>query len=106
MMTNGRTALGDAIEISIAELDLLIDRHFSVRRELVVERESAKHWTASIGDTVLYRSPDGRSTLRFARTFAERTPGVDVVLAEAWRPLRDDEWSVRVDNVVPIRVEA
>lgn len=66
----------------IASLDRLIDRHFAAQRTLVVERESAKHWTASVGDDVLYRSPDGRATLRFAKTFAHKTAGVTVTVVD------------------------
>jgi hypothetical protein len=102
MLGNGRHALADSLDILTAELEMLIDRHFAVRRELVVSNDEGKFWTAAIGDNVPFRSPDGRATLRFARTFAERTPGVTVIEREDWRPRLSDEWSVRVDNVVPI----
>ena len=101
MYGNGKHALADALDIVTAELEQLIDRHFAVRRELVVERESAKHWTASVNDTVLFRSADRRAVLRFARTFADRTPGVTVVEREEWIEAVE-RFSVRVDNVVPI----
>ena len=76
MFGNGRTALADSLDIVTAELELLIDRHFAANRELIVSNDEGKFWTAAIGDTVLYRSPDGRATLRFARTFVERNPAV------------------------------
>lgn len=72
--------MNDWADHTIAEFDRLIDRHFAAHRTLVVERESAKHWTASIGDDVLYRSGDRDATLRFARTFAERHAGVTLDL--------------------------
>ncbi len=100
MYGNGRTALADALDIATAELELLIDRHFAAHRELVVEAEGS-NWTAAIGDVVLFRSADRRAVLRFARTFADRTPRVSmVVLAEPWTD--PDGFSVRVDNVVPL----
>jgi hypothetical protein len=104
MIGNGKTALADSLDIVTAELEMLIDRHFAVRRELVVSNDEGKFWTASIGDTVLYRSPDGRATLRFARTFAKRTAGVEVVVtSDNAAEIVDvvNEHSVRVpDNVV------
>jgi hypothetical protein len=101
MLGNGKTALADSLDIVTAELEMLIDRHFASRRELVVSNDEGKFWTASIGDNVLYRSPDGRAALRFARTFAERTAGIEVVVDEEWiEP--EERFSVRVDNVVPI----
>lgn len=71
----------DTVDVLIEELDRVISRHFALERTIVVERESIKHWIASIDDDVLYRSPDGPATLRFARTFASRTPGVTVAVA-------------------------
>jgi hypothetical protein len=116
MIGNGRTALADALDICTAELEMLIDRHFAVRRELVVEREGS-NWTASIGDDVLYRHPYSLTVLRWAQTFAARNPGVSVAVGDhpATRPSALDTdpaspgylgHSVRVDNVTPIRVEA
>ena len=94
MLGNGRTALADTLDILTAELEMLIDRHFAANRELVVERESEKHWIAAIGDNVLFRSPDRRAVLRCARTFADRNQDVVLVVLA-------DEFSVRVpDNVV------
>jgi hypothetical protein len=108
MLGNGRTALADSLDIVTAELEMLIDRHFAARRELVVSNDEGKFWTAAIGDTVLYRSPDGRATLRFARTFAARDATVDVVVDDSGAGLvlseqsvrNVVEHSVRVDNVV------
>jgi hypothetical protein len=74
----------------------LIDRRFAARRTMTVERESEKYWVARIGDKVLYRSPDGHATLRFAHTFSERTPGVEVVLHEQEFDLGYFGHSVRV----------
>jgi hypothetical protein len=89
----------------VSEFAALIDRRFAAHRTLLVSNDEGKFWTAAIGDNVLYRSPDGAATLRFARTFAERNAGVTVEVAE------DPGFSVRVperDNVVSIigRVEA
>jgi hypothetical protein len=102
MLGNGRQALSDSLDIVTAELEQLIDRHFAARRELVVSNDEGKFWTAAIGDNVLYRHPDGLATMRFARTFAERTPGVDLV-AKDWGASCEcahgypcDEHSVRV----------
>lgn len=83
----------------IHDLDRLIDRHFAADRTLVVEREGDR-WTAAIGDDVLYRSYDRDATIRFAQTFAEKTPGVTLEYASYENT---PEYSVRVDNVVPIR---
>jgi hypothetical protein len=88
------------MDIVTAELEMLIDRHFGADRTIVVSNDEVKFWTASIGDDVLYRSPDGAATLRFARTFAERNHGVTVVVSEDW--VDPDGFSVRVDNVVPL----
>lgn len=94
-------AMGAAFDHAVQDLERLIDRHFAARRTLLVSNDEGKFWTAAIGDSVLYRSPDGAATLRFAHTFAERTSGVAVEL-----DARNCEWSVRVpDNVVPIRAE-
>lgn len=94
--------MGQAFDQAIQDLDRVIDRHFAKQRTLLVERESAKHWVASIDGNVLYRSPNRHAVQRFADTFASRTPGVTVA-----HP--DDGFSVRVpDNVValPVRAEA
>jgi hypothetical protein len=102
MLGNGRTALADSLDIVTAELEMLIDRHFAARRELVVSNDEGKFWTAAIGDTVLYRSPDGRATLRFARTFAERTEGVFVTVPSTFQTfveVRELEHSVRVPSL-------
>ena len=92
-------AMGQAFDSAVNDLDNLISRHFVARRTIVVSNDEVKFWTAAIGDDVLYRSPDGKATLRFARTFAERTPGVTVEVEEV---VGHDGYSVRVDNVVPI----
>ena len=98
MYGNGRAALADAMDICASELEMLIDRHFAAKRELVLEREG-NHWVASIGDTVLFRS-SWPATMRFAVAFAQKNPNVTVTHAEDWTDAQDH--SVRVDNVVPI----
>ena len=92
---NAIEAFNEAFGLASLELDRIINRRFSPPRTLIVERESEKHWTATIdGDKVLYRSPDGMATLRFAQTFAARNAGVEVELVD---------YSVRVENVVELR---
>jgi hypothetical protein len=98
MYGNGRTALADAMDVCTAELEMLIDRHFAATRTLVVSNDEGKFWTAAFGDTVLYRSPDGAATLRFARTFMAQTPGVVIEFAPA-----EEQFSTHVDNVVELR---
>jgi hypothetical protein len=102
-MNEASERLAEAFDLYTTEFEQWIDRRFAARRELVVANDEGKFWTAAIGDNVLYRSPDGRSVLRFARTFAERTPGVSVELAEV---TEHDGYSVRVDNVVPLKAGA
>lgn len=90
--------MAEAFDHAIQDLERVIDRHFAAHRTLVVEREGDK-WTAAIGDDVLYRSYDGKATLRFAQTFCERTPGVTLEVADYYYA---PGYSVRVDNVVPL----
>ena len=97
MYGNGKIALADSLDIVTAELEMLIDRHFAVRRELVVSNDEVKFWTAAIGDNVLYRSPNRASVLRFATAFCDKPENANVHLIV----LNDTpQHSVHVDNVV------
>lgn len=105
-VTHAHEALAEALGIAAEELDGLIDRLFAANRRLIVSNDERKFWTAAIGDNVLYRSPDGAATWRFAKTFADRTPGVTAVLAgDNAAELVAVEFSVRVpDNVIQLPV--
>lgn len=95
--------MGQAFDLAVHDLDRLIARRFAgADRTLVVERESVKHWVARIDDDVLFRSPDGSATLRFAHTFASRNAGVRVQVVKEY----DAGYSMRIDNVVPIGINA
>jgi hypothetical protein len=107
--TTPHELLEQATDGFVRELDTLIDRRFAARRTLTVERESEKHWVAELSGQVLYRSPSRDSVVRFAETFAERTPGVDVVVTE-WNVSgdgsQDDPLRARLGERFSVRVPA
>ena len=89
-MTYASVPLDEAFDLMAAELSGFLTRLCRRDSILVLERESAKHWTVvdtANDDEVMIRTPDLQVAVGWARTYVTRTPGAsfdEVLLAEAW----------------------
>jgi hypothetical protein len=95
-------AMGEALDLAVKDLERVIDRHFAARRTIrAVELEDGR-WCAKTGeDRILFPAcPDREVVERFVAAFARHEDRFRATDPEPF------EHSVRVDNVVPLRVEA
>ena len=103
-MTYASVPLDEAFDLMAAELSGFLTRICRRDSILVLERESAKHWTVvdtANDDEVMIRTPDLQVAVGWARTYVTRTPGAsfdEVLLEEAWLAVVGH--SVKVDGVV------
>ena len=90
MSTYAHGTLTEAFDLMAAELSGFLTRLCRRDSILVLERESAKHWTVvdtANDNEIMLRTPDFRQAIKWARTYVTRNPGAsfdEVLLAEAW----------------------